>query len=115
VATERMQMFTSKMGIEGAANGVDVDVPGTVCAYLAAHPTPMAFSGRTVDAPQFSVWAGLRDGTELPYPYGPSAWGAPPASSIAIRATSTSGEGLFLASLSTACRYRSRVVKSILL
>jgi NAD(P)-dependent dehydrogenase (short-subunit alcohol dehydrogenase family) len=83
VATERMQMFTAKMGIEGAANGVDVDVPGTVCAYLAAHSTPMAFSGRTVDAPQFCVWAGLLDGTQLPYPYGPTAWGAPPASSIA--------------------------------
>lgn len=83
VATERMRMITSTLGIEGGANGVEVDVPGAVCAYLATHPTPMAFSGRTVDAPQFAVWAGLVDGTTLPYPYGPDIWGAPPAVPIA--------------------------------
>ncbi len=77
VATERMVMYTSQQGIDLDA-GVSVDIPGMVCAHLAAHPTPMAFSGRTVDAPQFSVWAGLTDGTALPYPYGPTAWGAPP-------------------------------------
>jgi NAD(P)-dependent dehydrogenase (short-subunit alcohol dehydrogenase family) len=90
VATERMTMFTSRQGIDTAA-GVAVDVPGAVCAYVASHPTPMAFSGRTVDAPQFSVWAGLVDGSGLPYPYGPSAWGAPPAVAIAGAATGIGG------------------------
>ena len=83
VATERMVMITSSLGIEGGANGVEVDVPGVVCGYLAAHPTPMAFSGRTVDTPQLSVWAGLLDGTTLPYPYGPDISGAPPAVPLA--------------------------------
>lgn len=86
VATERMVMITSQQGIDGTG-GVSVDVPGAVCAYLASHPTPMSFSGRTVDAPQFSVWAGLVDGATLSYPYGPSAWGAPPAVAVAGQAT----------------------------
>jgi NAD(P)-dependent dehydrogenase (short-subunit alcohol dehydrogenase family) len=90
VATERMVMYTSQQGIDLAA-GVSVDVPGMVCAHLAAHPTPMAFSGRTIDAPQFSVWAGLTDGTALPYPYGPTAWGAPPAVAIAGQTTGVGG------------------------
>jgi NAD(P)-dependent dehydrogenase (short-subunit alcohol dehydrogenase family) len=90
VATERMTMYTSRQGIDTAA-GVAVDVPGAVCAYVASHPTPMAFSGRTVDAPQFSVWAGLVEGASLPYPYGPSAWGAPPALPIAGAATGVGG------------------------
>jgi NAD(P)-dependent dehydrogenase (short-subunit alcohol dehydrogenase family) len=87
VATERMITITSQQGIEGGANGVSVDVPGDVCAHIAAHPTPMAFSGRTVDAPQFCVWAGLIDGTTLPYPYGPSAWGTPPDIAVAGQTT----------------------------
>jgi NAD(P)-dependent dehydrogenase (short-subunit alcohol dehydrogenase family) len=82
VATERMVMITKEHGIDGTG-GVDMDVPGSVCAYLAAHPTPMAFSGRTVDAPQFAVWAGLVDGKDLPFPYGPLGWGAPPPVPIA--------------------------------
>jgi NAD(P)-dependent dehydrogenase (short-subunit alcohol dehydrogenase family) len=91
VATERMVQVTSRQGIEAGANGVSVDVPGAVCAHLATHPSPMAFSGRTVDAPQFSVWAGLVDGTTLPYPYGPTAWGAPPALAIAGQTTGVDG------------------------
>lgn len=90
VATERMLMITSREGIDGV-NGVSVDVPGAVCAYLARHPTPMSFSGRTVDAPQFCVWAGLVDGTSLPYPYGPTSWGAPPAVAIAGQTTGVGG------------------------
>jgi NAD(P)-dependent dehydrogenase (short-subunit alcohol dehydrogenase family) len=90
VATERMVMFTSQQGINLAA-GVSMDVPGAVCAHLARHPTPMAFSGRTVDAPQFAVWAGLVDGTALPYPYGPTAWGAPPALPVAGQTTGVGG------------------------
>ncbi|HVM63529.1 MAG TPA: SDR family NAD(P)-dependent oxidoreductase [Acidimicrobiales bacterium] len=90
VATERMTLLTSRQGIDTAA-GVPVDVPGAVCAYVASHPTPMAFSGRTVDAPQFSVWAALVDGSSLPYPYGPSAWGAPPPLPIAGAATGIGG------------------------
>jgi NAD(P)-dependent dehydrogenase (short-subunit alcohol dehydrogenase family) len=90
VATERMVLLTSQQGIDVAA-GVSVDVPGAVCAHLASHPTPMAFSGRTVDAPQFAVWAGLADGSTLPYPYGPSAWGAPPAIPIAGATTGIDG------------------------
>jgi NAD(P)-dependent dehydrogenase (short-subunit alcohol dehydrogenase family) len=90
VATERMVMITKEQGIDGTG-GVTMDIPGSVCAYLAAHPTPMAFSGRTVDAPQFSVWAGLVDGNALPYPYGPSGWGAPPAVPIAGQTTGVSG------------------------
>jgi NAD(P)-dependent dehydrogenase (short-subunit alcohol dehydrogenase family) len=86
VATERMVLVTSQQGIDGTG-GVSVDVPGAVCAHVAAHPTPMAFSGRTVDAPQFAVWAGLVDGTTLPYPYGPTGWGAPPVNSIGGTAT----------------------------
>ncbi len=90
VATERMTLLTSREGIDVMA-GVPMDVPGAVCAYVASHPTPMAFSGRTVDAPQFSVWAGLADGSTLPYPYGPSAWGAPPAIPIAGGTTGVGG------------------------
>lgn len=91
VATERMVTITSAQGIEAGANGVSVDVPGAVCAYLATHATPMSFSGRTVDAPQFCVWAGLVDGKALPYPYGPTSWGAPPAISIAGQTTGVGG------------------------
>ena len=86
VVTERMRLITSQQGIDGTG-GVTVDVPGLVCAHLATHPTPMAFSGRTVDAPQFSVWAGLVDGAGLPHPYGPTGWGAPPAVAIAGQAS----------------------------
>jgi NAD(P)-dependent dehydrogenase (short-subunit alcohol dehydrogenase family) len=91
VATERMVMVTSQQGIEEGANGVPVDVPGAVCAHLAAHPNPMSFSGRTVDAPQFAVWAGLVDGTTLPFPYGPTAWGAPPELAIGGQTTGVGG------------------------
>jgi NAD(P)-dependent dehydrogenase (short-subunit alcohol dehydrogenase family) len=90
VATERMVLLTSRQGIDAMA-GVEVDVPGAVCAYVASHPTPMAFSGRTVDAPQFAVWAGLKDGSTLPFPYGPTAWGAPPAIPIAGATTGIGG------------------------
>jgi len=90
VATERMVMITSQQGIDGM-NGVSVDVPGAVCAYLASHQNPMSFSGRTVDAPQFSVWAGLVDGATLPFPYGPAAWGAPPEVAIAGQTTGVGG------------------------
>ncbi len=90
VATERMVTITSQEGIDGMG-GVPVDVPGTVCAYLASHPNPMSFSGRTVDAPQFCVWAGLIDGTTLPFPYGPTAWGAPPELAIAGQTTGVGG------------------------
>ena len=90
VATERMVMITSQQGIDGM-NGVSVDVPGAVCAYLASHRNPMSFSGRTVDAPQFSVWAGLVDGASLPFPYGPTAWGAPPELAIAGQTTGVGG------------------------
>jgi NAD(P)-dependent dehydrogenase (short-subunit alcohol dehydrogenase family) len=86
VATERMELVLRQHGIEGTP-GVDTDVPGAVCAYLATHPTPMAFSGRTVDAPQFAVWARLVDGATMPHPYGPTGWGAPPAVPIAGHTT----------------------------
>ena len=91
VATERMVMVTSQQGIEHGVNGVSVDVPGVVCAYLARHPHPMSFSGRTVDAPQFSVWAGLVEGSELPFPYGPTAWGTPPEVAVAGQTTGVGG------------------------
>jgi NAD(P)-dependent dehydrogenase (short-subunit alcohol dehydrogenase family) len=90
VATERMVLLTSSEGIDAMA-GVAVDIPGSVCGYIAAHANPMAFSGRTVDAPQFAVWAGLADGSALPYPYGPTAWGAPPAIPIAGGTTGVGG------------------------
>jgi NAD(P)-dependent dehydrogenase (short-subunit alcohol dehydrogenase family) len=83
VATERMVLVTSRLGLDATASGVSVDVPGSVCAFIATHATPMAFSGRTVDAPQFAAWCGLVDGESLPFPYGPSAWGAPPAVAVA--------------------------------
>jgi NAD(P)-dependent dehydrogenase (short-subunit alcohol dehydrogenase family) len=82
VATERMALVLRQHGIDGTG-GVATDIPGAVCAYVASHPTPMAFSGRTVDAPQLAVWAGLVDGSTLPHPYGPTGWGAPPAVPIA--------------------------------
>jgi NAD(P)-dependent dehydrogenase (short-subunit alcohol dehydrogenase family) len=91
VATERMVMVTSQQGIEHGVNGVNVDVPGAVCAYIARHSNPMSFSGRTVDAPQFCVWAGLVDGTSLPFPYGPEAWGAPPEVAVAGQTTGVGG------------------------
>lgn len=89
VATERMELVTTKYGIPPV--GVTPDVPGAVCAHIATHPTPMAFSGRTVDAPQFSVWAGLVDGTGLRWPYGSGAWGAPPPIPVAGQVTGVDG------------------------
>ncbi len=86
VLTERAEITMRDLGID-YANGLPVDVPGSVCAYIAAHPHPMAFSGRTVDAPQFSVWADLVDGATLPHPYGPTNWGYPPFNSIGGTAT----------------------------
>ena len=76
VTTERMFTDMGAFGFD-ASSGLGVDVPGSVCAYLAAHPTPMNFSGRNIDAPTFAVDAGLVDGTKLPPPYGPSHWGVP--------------------------------------
>jgi NAD(P)-dependent dehydrogenase (short-subunit alcohol dehydrogenase family) len=86
VATERMSITMADQGID-PSNGLPVDVPGSVCAYIASHPTPMAFSGRTVDAPQLSVWANLVDSAVLPHPYGPTNWGYPPFNSIGGAAT----------------------------
>jgi NAD(P)-dependent dehydrogenase (short-subunit alcohol dehydrogenase family) len=86
VATEQMTLVLQQHGID-AANGLPVDVPGAVCAYLAGHPTPMAFSGRTVDAPQMAAWLQLVDVEALPHPYGPSNWGYPPRVPIAGAAT----------------------------
>jgi len=81
VLTERAEITMRDLGID-YANGLPVDVPGSVCAFIASHPHPMAFSGRTVDAPQLSVWAELVDADALPHPYGPSNWGYPPFNSI---------------------------------
>ncbi len=86
VLTERAEVTMREMGID-YGNGLAVDVPGSVCAYIASHPHPMAFSGRTVDAPQFCVWADLVEGRSLPHPYGPSNWGYPPFNSIGGTAT----------------------------
>jgi hypothetical protein len=91
VATEKMLALTSRQGID-ASGGVPVEVAGAVCAYIATHPTPMIFSGRTVDAPQFCGWAKLLDATQLPFPYGPSAWGLPSAIAIAGAATGVASE-----------------------
>jgi NAD(P)-dependent dehydrogenase (short-subunit alcohol dehydrogenase family) len=76
VGTERMAQDLASFGFD-ASTGLSVDVPGEVCAYLASHPTPLAFSGRTIDAPSFAVDAGLVDGTKLPGAYGPEGWGLP--------------------------------------
>ena len=81
VGTERMAQDLAKFGFE-AADALSVDVPGAVCAYLASHPTPMAFSGRNIDAPSFAVDAELIDGASLPEPYGPGAWGLPSRGSL---------------------------------
>lgn len=82
VATERMTIVLKEYGID-ASGGLSMDVPGAVCAYIASHPTPMTFSGRTVDAPQFASWCQLLDATTFPHPYGPTNWGHPPAIPIA--------------------------------
>ena len=86
VATERMSITMRDQGID-PTNGLAVDVPGSVCAYVASSPNVMAFSGRTVDAPQFSVWADIVAASTLPHPYGPSNWGYPPFNSIGGTAT----------------------------
>jgi NAD(P)-dependent dehydrogenase (short-subunit alcohol dehydrogenase family) len=86
VATEQMTLVLSQHGID-AAHGLPVDVPGAVCAFVASHPTPMAFSGRTVDAPQTAAWLDLLDATQFPHPYGPSNWGFPPRVPIGGTAT----------------------------
>jgi NAD(P)-dependent dehydrogenase (short-subunit alcohol dehydrogenase family) len=91
VATEKMLAVTSRQGID-ASGGLPVEVAGAVCAYIATHPTPMIFSGRTVDAPQFSGWARLLDAAQFPFPYGPSAWGLPSAIAIAGAATGVASE-----------------------
>lgn len=77
VGTERMEADMGAFGFD-ASKALSVDVPGSVCAYLASHPTPMVFSGRNVNAPSFCVEVGLVDGATLPPPYGPSHWGLPP-------------------------------------
>jgi NAD(P)-dependent dehydrogenase (short-subunit alcohol dehydrogenase family) len=74
VGTERMAQDLKEFGFD-ASDALPVDVPGSVCAYLVSHPTPMAFSGRNIDAPSFAVDLGLIDGTSLPEPYGPRHWG----------------------------------------
>jgi NAD(P)-dependent dehydrogenase (short-subunit alcohol dehydrogenase family) len=76
VGTERMAQDLREFGFDASA-GLSVDVPGEVCAYLISHPTPLAFSGRTIDAPSFAVDAGLVDGSKLPGAYGPAGWGLP--------------------------------------
>ena len=75
-AAEGMAQDLASFGFD-ANTALSVDVPGKVCAYLASHPTPMVFSGRTIDAPWFAVDAGLIDGKDFPPPYGPSHWGLP--------------------------------------
>jgi NAD(P)-dependent dehydrogenase (short-subunit alcohol dehydrogenase family) len=57
---------------------LSVDVPGTTIAYLATHPHPVFFSGKTVDAPTFVVEHDLVDALAMPPPYGPTHWGIPP-------------------------------------
>jgi NAD(P)-dependent dehydrogenase (short-subunit alcohol dehydrogenase family) len=89
VATEQMTLVLSQHGID-ADNGLPVDVPGAVCAYIASHPTPMTFSGRTVDAPQMASWLQLLDGSTFPHPYGPTNWGFPPR--VPIGGTTTGVE-----------------------
>ncbi|MEE9285510.1 MAG: SDR family NAD(P)-dependent oxidoreductase, partial [Dehalococcoidia bacterium] len=76
VGTERMAVDMGAFGFD-VNQALSVDVPGITCAYLATHPTPMHFSGKTVDAPSFVVAAGLVDGATLPAPYGPTHWGLP--------------------------------------
>ena len=77
-----MTLVLQHHGID-ASGGLPVDVPGAVCAYLAGHPTPMAFSGRTIDAPQLATWLQLVDTSTMPDPYGPTNWGYPPRVPIA--------------------------------
>ena len=77
VATERNLQDMAAFGFD-ISQGLSVDVPGSVCAYLASHATPMHFSGTTVSAPSFAVDLGLVDATILPAQYGPEAWGLPP-------------------------------------
>jgi NAD(P)-dependent dehydrogenase (short-subunit alcohol dehydrogenase family) len=76
VGTERMAQDLKEFGFDGL-DGLSVDVPGSVCAYLASHPMPMAFSGRNIYAPSFAVDVGLVDGESLPEPFGPTHWGLP--------------------------------------
>jgi NAD(P)-dependent dehydrogenase (short-subunit alcohol dehydrogenase family) len=81
VGTERMAQDLKEFGFDGS-DALPVDVPGSVCAYLASHPKPMAFSGRNIDAPSFAVDVGLVDGDSLPEPYGSSHWGLPSRGSL---------------------------------
>jgi NAD(P)-dependent dehydrogenase (short-subunit alcohol dehydrogenase family) len=81
VGTERMAQDLKEFGFDGS-DALSVDLPGSVCAYLASHPTPMAFSGRNIDAPSFAVDVGLIDGASLPAPYGPTHWGLPSRGSL---------------------------------
>ena len=81
VGTERMAQDLKEFGFD-ASGALPVDVPGAVCAYLTSHPTPMAFSGRNIDAPSFAVDVGLIDGKALPDPYGPTRWGLPSRGSL---------------------------------
>ncbi len=81
VGTERMAQDLKEFGFDGL-DGLSVDVPGSVCAYLASHAMPMAFSGRTIYAPSFAVDVGLVDGESLPAPFGPTHWGLPSRGSL---------------------------------
>lgn len=75
VMTERMTQDMKAYGFD--QDGLGVDLPGKVCAFLCSHPYPMVFSGKTVDAPSFAPEVNLVDGTKLPVPYGPEQWGIP--------------------------------------
>ena len=76
VGTERIAHDMAGFGFTMDA-ALNVDVPGMTCAYLATHPTPMHFSGQSVNAPSFVVDVGLMDANTLPASYGPEHWGLP--------------------------------------
>ncbi|MCH8284129.1 MAG: CapA family protein, partial [Chloroflexi bacterium] len=76
VGTERIAHDMAGFGFTMDA-ALNVDVPGMTCAYLATHPTPMHFSGQSVNAPSFVVDVGLIDANTLPGSYGPEHWGLP--------------------------------------
>ncbi len=78
VSTERMKTDMAAFGRD-SSKGASLDVPASVCAFLATYPYPMFYSGQEVFAPNFAMEHSLVDPKQLPATLAPSTWGLPRA------------------------------------
>ena len=76
VAVERGWKEAGRYGFN-PETGLNPDIPGAACAFLATHKYPMFFSGRDWQAVDVCVEHGLIDPDTLPAGQGPATWGLP--------------------------------------